>query len=395
MRGTKKKLGAIAELEGKIVNEVGFSLSTEQKEKISKKQELFAEYAHLEQLLVRCEARERAISGEASPSPPEPAAVQPLAPTPMQTTPSAGIATAPLTTLPRAGKVPVTQETTPAKKVKSKGISLKEFNMIVESTGGKVPGNLSAEGRPAEAKSSPWGAKPSAQVHPQTVTAESQTRILSAPLTLPTQCNAIPSGQARKGPIGDTLISPVSTPTKQPIAAKAATSPALVTDLGAPRRTRALTDFLPSAKQAPPVTPPPAKLAGWAASPTPLPTTSKFTPPVVAVAKPVRFSDIQRIEESARKASSITALQGNSSPWYVERRQRADSLEEVVRQQAWDRAEEEEIARAVAEIDRIALLTENAAKAAASNAVGGNKKKNGGGERPRQSKKKPVLLEKK
>lgn len=115
----------------------------------------------------------------------------------------------------------------------------------------------------------------------------------------------------------------------------------------------------------------------------------------MAVAKPVRFSDIQRIEESARKASSITALQGNSSPWYVERRQRADSLEEVVRQQAWDRAEEEEIARAVAEIDRIALLTENAAKAAASNAVGGNKKKNGGGERPRQSKKKPVLLEKK
>lgn len=105
---------------------------------------------------------------------------------------------------------------------------------------------------------------------------------------------------------------------------------------------------------------------------------------------PVRFSDIQRAEENSRKTSSITALQGNSSPWYVERRQRADSMEEVVRQQAWDRAEEEEIARAVAEIDRIALLTENAAKAKTAKAEGCKKKKIVSGDLQRTSKKKQV-----
>lgn len=155
-------------------------------------------------------------------------------------------------------------------------------------------------------------------------------------------------------------------------------------------------DFLPSAKQTTPVTPP-VKAGGWAASPTPPPSTCRSAPPAVAVAaaKPVRFSDIQRTEESARKASSITALQGNSSPWYVERRQRADSMEEVVRQQAWDRAEEEEIARAVAEIDRIALLAENAAKAEAAKAEGSKKKKGVSGNRPGASKKKLAPPEKK
>lgn len=57
---------------------------------------------------------------------------------------------------------------------------------------------------------------------------------------------------------------------------------------------------------------------------------------------PVNFHELQRAEEAARQRSNITSLQGNSIPWYVERRPRAESLEHVIRQQARDRAVEEE-----------------------------------------------------
>ena len=93
------------------------------------------------------------------------------------------------------------------------------------------------------------------------------------------------------------------------------------------------------------------------------------------------MADIQGEEERARRSSNLATLQGHSSPWLVERRPRADSLEFVFQVQAREAqeareklAEEEEILRAVQEIDRKnATLAATAAQTAAK--PKGNKKK--------------------
>ena len=408
MRAVKKKLSAIAELDEKVKVDSAYLLSAEQKDKMSKRKELFAEYAHLEQLLVRCQVRERAggkaqpedrsnVSAEEAHSTTTTTTAQAVFPLPTPAT-AASVTTGGSITLieqlsvheasraspaPKSDPVPQVKY---AKKGKVKGISLQEFNTILESssttassgngkntntTGGKAPGDFAAWGRSLEASkvttstpasatlsagSSVWGAK-------------------SAPVAVVlSEANAAP-------PVPPPVFPAVST--ESPL--KKAPISTSDTAVGAPRRTRALLDFLPaataSAKGLTPVTPPAGK-GGWSAASPGASSTAKAVTPTKAAAfspshpvTPIRFSDIQRTEETARQTSTIATLQGNSRPWFVERHQRAASIEEVVRQQALDRAEEEEIARVVAEIDRVSLLTAKA-QAAKLTAKGGKAEKN-------------------
>ena len=63
---------------------------------------------------------------------------------------------------------------------------------------------------------------------------------------------------------------------------------------------------------------------------------SPLMPPVVSL------SDIQKQEEEIRNKSSTKTLQGHTSPWFVERRTRGDSLEKVQALQEAEKAINEE-----------------------------------------------------
>jgi hypothetical protein len=271
------------------------------------------------------------------------------------------------------------------KKNKGKGLSLQEFNNILDSSAKKAPlqdfsvwgktidanapsaGIVSAkDGREAK-QFSLWGAKDKvteSDLLPGAMKEENEGIASGVPVSLKMPA---PSSLAMSGIKSTTSkgIAPSLTTSPQP---KATPGEATISEA---RRTRGLLDFLPaSGKKTLPAaaaTPVPSPTKAWSAPTASTPTLSKAkfatssssstsSVPTSAKPAPISFSDIQKTEESARKTSTIASFQGNSVPWYVERRKRADSLEEVLRQQAWEKAEEEEIARAIAEIDRQAAL---------------------------------------
>ncbi len=407
MRAVKKKLNAIAELDEKVKADSTYPLSAEQKDKMSKKTELFAEYAHLEQLLVRCQVRERAaekaqvedhcgVSAEAVDSTNTLAqATLHIPPSPSQQQPSPAIA-APAEKLSAPEKVLVSPaskcdsvpQVKSVKKGKVKGISLQEFNTILESSSaaassrgsdknskvGKAPSDFAAWGRSLDAHKSTPAAPASATMS----AGSSAWSVKSVPVAVAVPEILTPNSKAAPAvppvpPVPPAVSPAVSTESslkKAPISTPDA-------EFGAPRRTRALLDFMPATKSLTPATPSPVK-AGWAAA-SPAPSSAAKAASKVAASSPmhavapIRFSEIQRTEETARQSSTIATLQGNSRPWFVERHQRAASIEEVVRQQALDRAEEEEIARAVAEIDRVSLLAAKAQEQATGSTARGGK----------------------
>jgi len=60
---------------------------------------------------------------------------------------------------------------------------------------------------------------------------------------------------------------------------------------------------------------------------------------------------IQAEEERERQASGFKDLGGNSNPWFIDRRPRADSLEHVIRLQQEEERERAEAAEAVAAVE--------------------------------------------
>lgn len=435
MRAVKKKLNAIAELEERAKTDDTLQLSVEQKDKMSKKSELFAEYAHLEQLLVRCQVRERAaekapsedhssISGEKADRGalhtaglPQPTFTTSVPSTvSSHTTPTVEKLLVPSPKPADRNAVDIVSTSTEkatkqAKKGKVKGISLQEFNTILESSSNRnvsstkvtarTPGDYAAWGRSLDANKTTASVSLSATLPTSPTVWSGQT--------VPTPVALATDGQKVRGSNHKAASPAPSVPSVPAVVIPAVSTDSPLKTLkkvpgtvpqvepSAPRRARALLDFLPAAtavaKGLAPATPPPAAKAGWAVtSPAPSATTKFVTPAKSAPAAsattspitPVRFSDIQRTEETARQSSTIATLQGNSRPWFVERHQRASSIEEVVRQQALDRAEEEEIARQVAEIDRVSLL---AAKAKALKNGGEKSAKTGQGCETKKKKK--------
>eukprot|EP01036_Dinobryon_divergens_P035702 gene35702-46312_t len=71
-------------------------------------------------------------------------------------------------------------------------------------------------------------------------------------------------------------------------------------------------------------------------------------------ATPCSFSAIQKEEELVKRNSNMTNLKGNEMcPWNVERRARAESIEEVIRREKQDQLELEEQMEKFAEMERL------------------------------------------
>jgi hypothetical protein len=314
------------------------------------------ELAHLEQLLVRCQVRER-NEAKAIASTPE---------TSEATAAGASVVPAePLDVVEGAFKYVKIEKSsssaeTPAagtggaskKNKRFKGVSLQEFDRLAVAA-------TEAPKQPApqvERKAAAWKAVP-----------------VAAPVE-----NNLPPGdlsEARakstdSGITASVANAKISTPVKTAAPAKAlqvVVTPTKAVDNEpentGPRRAHSLFDFLSPSAKAPlvppaPPAPPVAVKATWSSSPA----TETVSAGAKAGTPTASFSEIQRAEELARQTGNITALRGNSIPWLVERRPRAESMDAVVRQQLREKEEAEEAIRDVE-------AAESARKAAADAAA--------------------------
>lgn len=391
IRNIKKKLTVIQELQDRQRTDKTFELSKEQKDKVQKRESLHQEMAHLEQLLVRCEVRERNsnsnnnnISSYSSASE-EKKNKDESGDCFVLSSCTAAAAEVSICSAAQDALSPVEAKavlSVPKKKKFSKGISLQEFNKVISSSGGGVPANLESWGKavPSSKQSSPLvqrsaeqsASKPSPWKKISVATSRASATEHPSELNWESNGTALPQ-VAASSPSTTSTKAMLLTPNKNPPSASSAVTHQQSTASeilgGSPRKAFALADFLPgsgSGRKASSViatTPQSAQSqskACWG-SPATIATTpstrslsqaaasrpSSAAAPAAALTPaptlaPVNFSDIQRAEEAARQRSNIAALRGNNIPWYVERRPRAESLEHVIRQQALDKAVEEE-----------------------------------------------------
>lgn len=396
-------------------------LSQDQKEKLARRPALCAELAHLEQLLVRSEHRERRAGGA---QPPAPSGLEPdvalntgaaaVAVTKSKvlegkSKPSENFSSPPIVAsvpTPATAAVDLKKPPTPssAKKGKRvKGISLEEFyrtgGQAVDPAAAKksVPTTPDSRGNPWKVASAvtsgsavdddyptvssatPTGRTVLSPPAPSPVLAPAPLQAAAAPAKVP----AVPSSSQSARPAAVSRLSALPSGGSQSAKSSAPASPFTtpskpingpgIADLsaGSLPRTRNLLDFLPSKKGATVAEPVAISKPGWTAS-----------PPVTSTQSAVKLSlsDIQRAEEEARRASNMEKLAGNSNPWYVERRPRAESLGEVARQQQREKEEAEEVHRALMAVQAAQAQERTEKLAAKANAKKKSNNKSGGGD---------------
>lgn len=252
-----------------------------------------------------------------------------------------------------AGKTP--------KKKQSRGISLQEFNRIASGTTATASTPINTVPNSTITKSSPWGARSAVQEEDKAgVLCSDEVDSVLKPQRLPTSTATPSSPRGTTTP--STVIPPSQLGTLVDSRTPKGSTHTVLSGCSAgqlpSRRTHALLDFLPGAKTTIPLTPPAKSRAGWGTPPVSTAVVSSTGTSHNSIgklpSKPVlSLNEIQRAEEAARQASAVTSLRGNTVPWLIERRPRADSMEAVVRQQLWEKQEEEEIQAAIAEIERV------------------------------------------
>ena len=318
--------------------EGGSALSKEQSEKLERRPALHLELARLEQMLVRCEVREdrqRAVEAAATAAPASTPPVAAVASTP---TKECAVRTAldePFEKVSNKKKI---------KPVKGKAISLEEFQKMVDVS--EQAKHVPAPPAASASEKKTWKVpvhEESTNLGPALSSATAVGRTVLSPPSAKAPSPPPSASKPRSGSFGKSAAAP---PTRPPSHTPA---DAKVEGTDARPRGLLLSDFLPSssAKSSAVSTPTQAAKTTWS---TPTPATPLAAAPT---GKPMTFSEIQRSEEAARQASNMTALKGNSNPWYVERRPRGDSLEEVVRQQQREREEAEEVRKALLAVQEV------------------------------------------
>ena len=248
------------------------------------------------------------------------------------------------------------------KKKQSRGISLQEFNRIASGTTATASTPIKTVPNSTIKKSSPWGARSAVQEEYKAgVLCSDEVDPSLTPQQLPTS-TATPSSPRGTTTTPSTIIPPSQPGTLAESRTPKGSAHTVLSGCSAgqlpSRRTHALLDFLPGAKTTVPLTPPAKSRAGWGTPPVSTAVVSRTDTSRNSTGKlpskpALSLSEIQRAEEAARQASAVTSLRGNTVPWLIERRPRADSMEAVVRQQLWEKQEEEEIQAAIAEIERV------------------------------------------
>jgi hypothetical protein len=350
----------------------------EQKEKLERRTALCVELSQLEQMLVRCEYRELkatekestdreqrlqtpvdrlAAQSTLTPSKPSVAASESAQPTQRAATASKASTESCVPGTVLASVDAEVKGIAAGKKGKRvKGISLEEFERL-SAVPSAAKANLAvATPSTAGTAGNPWKqSKAAVSSPPAAEDTPSISSITPSGRTVLSPQPAVPVA-AQLNAVVRPPVSPYVTPVKAPInAIRETAKESPQTDVQA--RGRSLFDFMPAAVKGTPVPAPPAPTAkpGWT---TPTAVHTPTTPAKLSGSKPsTTFSDIQRAEEEARRASNMEQLRGNTNPWYVERRPRAESIGEVARQQLREKEEAEEV--------RLALLAVQAAQAKA------------------------------